>query len=71
MHTRRLAVTVAALAIGVGAAGGYAVAQGDGASAPAKVPATKTHKAKIVHAPVFDAPRGHDCHHQNAVTPAV
>jgi hypothetical protein len=72
MRTRRLAVAVAALAVGVGGAGAYAAAQSDGAAAPAKKPAMKPHKVVKKQAPkIVNAPRGHHCHHQNAVTPAV
>jgi hypothetical protein len=72
MRTRRLAAAVAALAVGVGGAGAYAAAQSDGAAAPAKKPAVKPHKVVKKQAPkIVNAPRGHDCDHHNAVTPAV
>jgi hypothetical protein len=72
MRTRRLTATVAALAVGIGGAGAYAATQSDGAAAPAKKPATKPHKVVKKQAPkIVNAPRGHDCDHQNAVMPAV
>jgi hypothetical protein len=71
MRTRHLTVVVAALAVGVGGAGAYAATQGD-AAAPAKKPAVKQHKVVHKQAPrIVNTPRGHDCHHQNAATPAV
>jgi hypothetical protein len=71
MRTRSLTVIATAAIVAVGAGGAYAANQSETVS-PTVKPAVKPHKLVKHKAPaIVNAPRQHDCDHQNANLPAV